>query len=291
MASSGKRFSRVPAARLREVAEIAEAVAEEYFAANGRIDLYAALRGNDITWSFGNYDDAFDGMLEQEGGTFHVYCNLTRVERESSERARFTLGHELGHFYIDEHRRELLAGRNLQHGSKCEYESGNPVEQEADHFASNLLMPADRFRRAAKGYAIGLDGVLGIAKSFGTSITSTAIRYASLGIKPCGVIKWSCERQFQWRWLSDEARLARYWKTIDSIAQVPADSPTGRALAGEQPENGRFFHAGTTASAWFPFVAVGSYKDIILIEQAMLLGRFGVLTFVYPPDGEFPHFE
>ena len=289
MGSDRKQFICVPPTRTREIAELAEEVADEY-GSSGWIDLHTVLRANSITWSYGHYDDAFDGMLEHEEGMFHVYCNLNRVGTEISARARFTLAHELGHFYIDEHRNELAAGRTLCHGSLCEYESRNLVEQEADHFASNLLMPAKRFTRAAKGCSVGLHTVIRLARSFGTSLTSTAIRYASLGIKPCVVVKWSNEG-YEWRWLSDEARLGRYWKTIDSTEQIPHDSPTGRALAGVQLPDAGFFEAGTTASFWFPFVASGSYKDVLLHEQAVPLGRFGVLTFLYPPDGEFPHFE
>jgi Zn-dependent peptidase ImmA (M78 family) len=289
MASDGKQFVRVPSRRLREIADLAEEVADEY-SSKGGIDLHAVLQANGITWSYGYYDDAFDGMLEHEDGRFHLYCNLNRVERQTSARARFTLGHELGHFYIDEHRNELAVGRTLCHGSRCEYESRNPVEQEADHFASSLLMPATRFTRAAQSYSGGLEAILGLTRCYGTSVTSTAIRYASLGIKPCVVVKWGGDG-YQWRWLSDEARLGRYWKTIDSADQIPRDSPSGRALSGERPPGAGFFEAGTTAAAWFPFVVSGSYKDILLIEQAMPLGRFGALTFIYPPDGRFPHFE
>ena len=289
MDSDRKRSTHVPSARLRDIAELAEEVANEY-GPSGRIDLHAILRANNITWSYGYYDDAFDGMLEHEEGMFHVYCNLNRVGTETSARARFTLGHELGHFYIDEHRNELAAGRTLCHGSRCDYESRNPIEQEADHFASSLLMPAKLFAQTAKGFSVGLQAILGLARFFSTSITSTAIRYATLGIKPCVVVKWG-NKGYQWRWLSDEARLGRYWKTIDSTDQIPNDSPTGRALAGEQPPEVGFFEAGTTASFWFPFIAGGSYKDILLIEQSVTLGRFGVLTFIYPPDGRFPHFE
>ena len=284
-----KRFTPISSTRLREIAELAEEVADE-FGPSGRIDFHAIFRANNITWSYGYYDDAFDGMLEHEDGMFHVYCNLNRVGTETSARSRFTLGHELGHFYIDEHRNELAAGRTLRHGSRCEYESRNPVEQEADHFAASLLMPAKRFAQSAKDYSVGLKAILALARFFDTSVTSTAIRYATLGIKPCVVVKWG-DKGFQWRWLSDEARLGRYWKTIDSADQIPHDSPTGRSVAGEQPPEVGFFEAGTTASFWFPFVAGGSYKDVILIEQSMPLGRFGVLTFIYPPDGRFPHFE
>lgn len=289
MASKGRQFTRLSSKRLNEISGLAEEVVAE-FGSNGRIDLLSILKSNDISVSYGLYDDAFDGMLEHESGAFHIYCNLNRVGIKTSTRARFTLGHELGHYYIDQHRNELIAGRTIRHGSKCEYESLNPAEQEADYFASNLLMPEKYFKKAANSYSVGLPGVIELSKYFNTSMTSTAIRYVSLGIKPSVVIKWSANG-YQWRWLSDEARLGCYWKTINSLDQIPNDSPTGRAFAGNTlPENG-YFESGSTASAWFSFVKPGSYKDILLIEQAVPLGIYGVLTFIYPVDGEFPHIE
>lgn len=288
MASGKRRSARVPSGRLSEIAELAEEVANRH-CPRGAVDPHVILKAKEITWSCGRYDDAFDGMLEHDSGRFHVYCNLNRVEREDSPRARFTLGHELGHFYIDEHRCELRAGRTPGHGSICEYESKNPAEQEADHFASNLLMPASRFISAAKGSPPGLGGVLCLTSTFGTSITSTAIRYATLNIKPCVVVKWA-DGKFQWQWLSDETRMARYWTTIKSTDKLPDDCPTARALAGEKSAT-KYFQAGTTAAAWFPYVPHGSFRNVIMIEQAVALGRFGVLTFLYPEAGEFPQVD
>jgi len=127
--------------RKEEIAELAETVADEH-CPTGRVDPVLIAKAKGITLSFGRYEDAFDGLLEHCCGRFHIYCNLDRVERAGSPRARFTLSHELGHFYIDEHRNALKAGRAPSHPSFCDYESKNPVEQEADHFASCLLMPA-----------------------------------------------------------------------------------------------------------------------------------------------------
>lgn len=289
MANKGRQLTRLSSKRLKEISGLADEVVSE-FGSDGRIDISAILKSNGISVSYGLYDDAFDGMLEHESGEFHIYCNLNRVGLNTSTRARFTLGHELGHYYIDQHRNELIAGRTISHGSKCEYESFNPAEQEADYFASNLLMPENYFKKVANRYSAGLQGIIELSKYFNTSVTSTAIRYVYLGIKPSVVIKWD-SKGYQWRWLSDEARLGFYWKTIDSLDQIPIDSPTGRAFAEDAlPESG-YFESGSTASAWFSCVKPGSYKDIILIEQAVPLGKYGVLTFIYPADGEFPHIE
>lgn len=85
MKSDPKKFAHVTFARLSEIAELAEEVADEY-GSSGCIDLHTVLKANNITWSFGHYDDAFDGMLEHEEGMFHVYCNLNRVGTENSAR-------------------------------------------------------------------------------------------------------------------------------------------------------------------------------------------------------------
>src|SRR5689334_23997225 len=55
-----------------------------------------------------HYGNCFDGLLEYEAGEFHVYCNVDRGNIPGGARARFTLAHELGHYFIDEHRIALI---------------------------------------------------------------------------------------------------------------------------------------------------------------------------------------
>jgi len=272
--------------RKREICELAELVADEH-CPGARVEPLAIATAKAITVSFGRYEEAFDGLLEHRSGRFHIYCNLNRVERADAPRARFTLGHELGHYYIDEHRNALRLGRAPAHPSFCEYESKNPVEQEADHFASCLLMPSVRFVQQAKRLPAGLGGILSLAGTFATSVTSTAIRYATLRVKPCVVVKWSADG-YAWKWLSYDAREAGYRKTIESASDIAAGSATARALAGDPVPSAGYFQTGTTASAWFPSVPHGAFRNVILIEQAVQLGRFGVLTFLYPESGNFP---
>jgi len=270
--------------REQEIAELAEAIAEDYFPTR-RIEPLAIIRAKEITSSFGYYGDCFDGLLEHQSGRFHVYANLDRLEHSDSTRARFTLGHELGHYFIDEHRNAMAAGLP-PHPSVCEYESDLLVEREADHFSSNLLMPATRFRRMAQRVPSGMQGILSVANEFSTSVTSTALKYVKLDIVPCLVLKWNNER-LVWKWLSTETIRARFRKTISSIDQLPHDSPTARAIRGERVPAPGFFSAGTTASVWFPFVSGASNRNALFIEESIQLGRFGVLTFLYPEAGSY----
>jgi Zn-dependent peptidase ImmA (M78 family) len=276
----------LPHKRKDQIAELAEAVADEH-CPTGKVSPELIIKSKGMTVSFGRYDSAFDGMLEHKAGRFHIYCNLDRVGNRASGRARFTLAHELGHFFIDEHRNALRAGRAPAHPSVCEYESKNPAELEADCFASNLLLPRSRFLNRARSAGVGLEAILGLAREFGTSITSAAIRYADLEVAPCLVIKWS-KAGYSWKWLSTEVFRARYRKTIESKQAIVEGSPTWRALAEESVPECGFFQAGTTAAAWFPFLRHDDARSVLMIEQAIPLGRFGVLTFLYPEEGRFP---
>src|SRR5687768_12192057 len=118
MTSRVQRTQLSPA-REQEIAELAEAIAEEYFPA-ARVDPLAIVKTKGISISFGHYGDSFDGLLEHLHGRFHIYANLNCIDYTDSPRARFTLGHELGHYFIDEHRNALASGLAPSHPSICE---------------------------------------------------------------------------------------------------------------------------------------------------------------------------
>lgn len=269
-----KRSSpRLPKDREDELAALAEEVGS---AQRLPIDPLSLLQAQGVTSNFNHYAAPFDGLLEWRNQSFHVYCNLTRVETKGSPRARFTLAHELGHYFIDEHRNALISGAAPSHPSVCDYQSPHLVEKEADFFASALLMPKPRFATAARRAAKGLHGVLELAAQFGTSVTATALRYLQChDSEPCAVVRWDPDG-YAWKRLSTAAYVQGYRRTIEDPARLLRDSPTSRVLRGETG----VLEAGTTASAWFPFVNVGSEKNAILRENAVSLGRFGALTFL-----------
>ena len=279
------RISRrlVAADRLREIAELAEAVAEEH-CPHGCVEPVMIARANAITMSFGHYGEAFDGMLEHKTGRFHIFANVEQTGDKDAPRTRFTLAHEVGHYYIDAHRCALAAGKSAAHRSLCDYESPILAEQEADHFAAHLLMPTARFVKKARVAARGLAGILSLAHAFGTSLTSTAIRYADADVGPCAVVKWTW-RRYSWKRLSSATLQARLGRSFETPGDLAEGSPTRRALSRETPPEPGYFRAGTTVSAWFPRVGSGDFRDAILIEEAIPLGRFGVLTFLYPESG------
>src|ERR1017187_2703000 len=164
--------------RATEIAELAHSVADFYFP-DAWIDPQRVIQDAGVTLSFGYYKDTFDGMLEWKRSGFHVYCNLTRVVNSTSDRARFTLGHELGHYFIDNHRNALRSGKAPSHPSFCsDAQPKLAVEQEANRFASHLLMPADRVIKliSPSRENVSIEDIEGLQRAFLVSFQSAAIR-------------------------------------------------------------------------------------------------------------------
>lgn len=266
--------------RLDEIGALAESIANE-FCPSKKVDPKSIANDIGISISFGHYSDAFDGLLECQKGKFHIYCNLDRTESPDSPRSRFTIGHELGHYFIDEHRNALLSGRVPAHQSLCEFESNNIVEKEADHFAASLLLPKIRFIKAARQEDVGLGGILRLSSKFGASVTSTSIRYIDEAIDQAAIIKWNQEG-YQWKKISDSLFRRGLRKTIESIDLLAEKSSTWSSINGYKPKPPHnFFTTGSTVSTWFPFIEHEWKKNELLIEQAIQLGRFGTLTMLY----------
>jgi hypothetical protein len=94
---------------------------------------------------------------------------------QSPSRARFTIGHEFGHYLIHRH--------DQPGGFRCDEESvsrrnGEGLEKEADQFAAALLMPLNDFRKQiAPSDKPDLDLLSACAERYGVSLTAAILRW------------------------------------------------------------------------------------------------------------------
>jgi Zn-dependent peptidase ImmA (M78 family) len=101
---------------------------------------------------------------------------------------RFTVAHELGHYFLPGHPERLFPNGNGLHRSRSGFISHDPLERQADRFASALLMPETLFTRAINKAGQGFPAVQSLASLCKTSITATAIRFAKYTDDPLAVI-------------------------------------------------------------------------------------------------------
>lgn len=242
-------------------------------------DLAGLIERAEISMDFDDYGDAFDGLIEHQNGHFHIYCNLAKCSGDpNSGRARFTLAHELGHYFIDEHRNALKSGLAPAHAYNADRPSELRIEREADHFASALLMPSTTFQRELKIGRGGLQGILDVSSTFQVSRQSAAKRYVSLSGVPCAIVVFR-NGYVPWWNISPELVACGMTGAIRKEAVIHGSATEEAQLTDD---NSRVFESTTTASYWFWNVAQGGARDIVLREQAIKLGSYGVLTFLQP---------
>jgi hypothetical protein len=273
-------------ARAAEIAELAHSVADYYFPSDDDwIDPELVIRELGITLSFGDYGDCFDGMLECRKGRFHIYCNLARVGNSTGGRARFTLGHELGHYFIDSHRNALKSGKAPAHPSFCSQpDPASVVEEEADHFASYLLMPEDRVSKVfdIDVQCVSLTDIIRVEEAFHVSFQSAAIRVLGSTRKGvCAGIMWQTGGK-RWYRVSKALHAAGLQQVKRDINSLPADCATRKVMDLGDADRGAIQKCGTTASCWFSGIHPGTHMDILLIEEAKRLGQWGVFTLLSP---------
>lgn len=138
------------------------------------------------------------GFLMRVGDTFGIQY-ARHIASEGF--VRFTIAHELGHYFLPKHAEKLFPSGSGTHHSRSGFVSGDPLERQADHFASALLMPESMFTKAINKAGQGFAAVQSLAELCKTSITATAIRFANYTDDALAVIV-SCGNRVEYCFLS-----------------------------------------------------------------------------------------
>ena len=179
----------IQAHRKTQISKLAEYIADEFSDKNLTL-LDKIAKFESVPIHYDNYEDAFDGMLlyDADNKDFHIHINIDSGNKQNSKRGRFTFAHELGHFFLDEHRLGLKYGLLEPHSSFHNINHKTLIEFEADYFASCILMPKVKFQNFSVEYKrltgnrkFSFDTIIGLSNSFQTSVLSTLIRFGEVG--------------------------------------------------------------------------------------------------------------
>jgi IrrE N-terminal-like domain len=261
--------------RKRLLAELAVAVFAE---SGGRIqvnprDIISEL---EIGYSYDDYGDCFDGLIEHRLGEFHIYCNSRTNEYEESARTRFTLAHELGHYFIDEHRNLLAAGKN-PHGSSTDGQTKFLVEREANYFASNLLMPKSELLKLIGTSRLNLQALLDSGSHFGVSAQSSAIRCVQDSLCRSAVIMFR-PTKMPWSEFSIPLQASGFTHLRRFNGLPPPGGASAKAWETTTPGLSPIFSNTSTACTWFSGHSESGVTNEIIAEESVRLGSRGVLT-------------
>ena len=168
---------------------------------------------------YDNYEcDTFDGMTVYDNGNFYIHLNIDKHNHPGSDRGRFTLAHELGHYFIDAHRIGIKKGLLEPHPSLTNQKQYYTIEHEADYFASCLLMPESRFRNDIGNKKFSFKVIDYLKTEYKVSRTACALRFADIGNCPIlvvyaekNIVKWKhSSDDFPFKWLINDNIVPRY---------------------------------------------------------------------------------
>jgi len=162
------------------------------------------------------------GCLCAAGNEFGIFYNDS-VASEGFR--RFTVAHELGHYFLPGHYKHIFADGKSKHVSEVGYSSDDPFERSADAFAAALLMPPAPFKSACARVATGLTTVETLAEECVTSLTSTAIRYADLSDDSVAVVG-SKNNRVQFAFMSDQFKRMPNLTWLKKGSGIPRETAT-----------------------------------------------------------------
>ena len=219
--------------------------------------------------------EGVSGMLLRHGNDF---CIVYATHVPSPGFQRFSVAHELGHYFLPGHVDQVL--KDGFHVSRAGFVSADPYELEADHFSAGLLMPSASFRKAMDACDPSLDALSAIADRCKTSLTATGIRYAELTDSAVAVIV-STGGVIDYGFLSEAMKSLPKRDWLRKGSPLPAGTATAR-LAEEAP---RVLACERVADDidvrdWF-----GGIRSVAVSEEFVGLGHYGkISTILVAPE-------
>ena len=265
-----------------DIERLADDVVAAYGQSTPPVDLRNIAGEEGIELAEGDYGEDFHGRIEylSEVEAFAIYHPRLECARYPG-RVRFSIAHELGHYFIPAHREVLLTG--ACHNSDDCFLGGSSVEKEADKFASALLVPSVELRRlvGARKF-LTLAQILELADRCQASAQATAFRYTRFTEEPHIAIV-SQNGRILYHFASEEAEAIGFrWL---GNRNVPMSCATRRA--GMAPVGGGIVEGASGSENWFS----SRRASAELWEEAIRLGTTDlVLTLLSWQDYE-PNYE
>lgn len=205
-----------------------------------------------------------DGRISRIGENGVISLN-SNIDYQPSK--NFIIAHEIGHFLLH---KELMICSDTNK-TLSDWHKKGPQEEEANLFASELLMPSYQFRKKIKEKKMSLELIDEVSRYFNVSKLSTFIKYVSIGDYPVmviyiegGFVKWKDHStDFPFKFLEHNSKVPPLTVAGDCFYHNSIES---------EPEK-------IEAIEWFPEDYKIKYqKDFQLWEQCYKVSKNGIVS-------------
>lgn len=126
--------------------EKAKQVLDDNFVIEPPVDVYQLAVNSGLDIRIGLFPDDYrtvSGFINIENGSPVMYVN----QDDASNRQKFTIAHELGHWLLHEDEIRTNPERAVLFRMAIGESNKDPIEQQANAFAAELLVPMDMFEK------------------------------------------------------------------------------------------------------------------------------------------------
>jgi Zn-dependent peptidase ImmA (M78 family) len=234
------------ASRKAEIEDMVSYVLEDYFPDQSLVKPEIIAEGEKIKFVIADYNKECRGLIEYKGGKFFIFLDKSFGNNLASPVIRYSFAHELGHYFINEHRMELMSQGVLVQADGDPMLSESIFEKEAEYFASCLLMPRQQFIDDVSGKDFGVWLIHKLCKKYKVSQTAALMRYMELGDEPIAVIFNHNNGRHGYKIQSPQFR--HYHLNLDENGFIPKGSVAGRFCYERKSIKGDTL---LTADVWF----------------------------------------
>ncbi|HBC3831472.1 TPA: ImmA/IrrE family metallo-endopeptidase [Vibrio parahaemolyticus] len=265
-------------AKERQVQKIAEDKALEYYTALPIDPVYIAKQSGIAIHPFPDGQEGVSGMLCKSKGNFGI---LYSTNNKTNGFQRFSIAHELGHYFIPGHAEKLLKGdinESFHQSIAGKNSSKDEYEKEADSFAAAMLMPSPLFDNAMNQLDVSLNSIKYLSELCQTSVKATAIRYVGKCWNAIAVVVSNTENKIRYSFQSDEFQeflsdgYSRHREHLPQSSREVTKSGFSNIEINEE----------STLLDWFEFD--NYHKDVEVREEKITLGQYGNLSLLILRD-------
>ncbi|MEQ6118923.1 ImmA/IrrE family metallo-endopeptidase [Reichenbachiella sp. MALMAid0571] len=264
----------------QEIDDIAEKIIKKY-SKQFPVDPIEIAQSVGIEIIEGSRDYPFKGLIRRQDGIFYIILNMHILENVNYSMCRYTISHELGHYFIRHHRNKLKKGESIAFTGK---DSANPkkkmLEDQAQQFAASLLMPKSQFiKYFTQIEETGFLSIIRLKEHFNVSITSATIRFTHLNLEPAISILWK-DSEIINKGISDSFR--EILNLDDVKIKLNLDRPKFEEEEVSNSKTGiRFYTSITPLSSWVHNVDKNWSNSFFVIEETFYCKHWN-LTLLRP---------
>ncbi len=171
------------------IEQLSDFVIEQYCPQKGAVDLMHIVDKLGIKTHKSDFHNDFEGLIVCSSGRFTMFFNQSPTRPFVIGRQRFSLAHELGHYHIPDHRKELMSGTIMTSNPESGIPTDPYIEKEANHFAACLLMPSAWFAEDVAGKQFSISLLTQLADFYEVSLLSAINRFATLASDPILILQ------------------------------------------------------------------------------------------------------